>query len=84
MATFTWTPSVGASVALRPNVRRVAFGDGYEQRLPFGMTATDRVCIGVCQTASERRLFAGRMGGDIQAASAGFAPVGILSTLRLY
>jgi hypothetical protein len=52
--------------------------------VPFGMTATDRVCIGVCQTASERRLFAGRMGGDIQAASAGFAPVGILSTLRLY
>ena len=43
MATFTWTPSVGASVALRPNVRRVAFGDGYEQRLAFGLNTKPEV-----------------------------------------
>jgi phage-related protein len=37
MASFTWVPSVGASLALRPVVRRVAFGDGYEQRVTFGI-----------------------------------------------
>ena len=37
MAVFTWIPSLGASLAMRPNVRRVAFGDGYEQRLAFGI-----------------------------------------------
>ncbi len=37
MAEFTWIPSLGASLAMRPNVRRVAFGDGYEQRLAFGI-----------------------------------------------
>gem|GEM_PF-2547147 len=43
MATFTWTPSVGASVALRPSVRRVAFGDGYEQRLAFGLNTRPEI-----------------------------------------
>jgi phage-related protein len=43
MATFTWTPSVGASVSVRPNVRRVAFGDGYEQRLAFGLNTQPQV-----------------------------------------
>lgn len=37
MPTFTWTPSTGASLDLKPNVRRVAFGDGYEQRLAYGL-----------------------------------------------
>jgi phage-related protein len=43
MATFTWTPSIGAQVAMRPNVRRVAFGDGYEQRLAFGINTQPEV-----------------------------------------
>jgi phage-related protein len=37
MAIFTWTASVGANLSMRPSVRRVAFGDGYEQRLRFGI-----------------------------------------------
>jgi phage-related protein len=43
MAIFTWIPSVGASLSMRPLVRRVAFGDGYEQRLRYGInTQTER------------------------------------------
>jgi hypothetical protein len=45
---------------------------------------TDRICIGVCQTASERRLFVGRMGGDVESASAALAPIGSFTSLRLY
>ncbi len=43
MATFTWTPSVGANLSMRPTVRRVAFGDGYEQRLAFGINTQPQV-----------------------------------------
>lgn len=43
MATFTWTPSIGANLSIRPNVRRVAFGDGYEQRLAFGINTQSQV-----------------------------------------
>lgn len=43
MAVFTWSPSIGANVALRPNVRRVAFGDGYEQRVAFGINTQPEV-----------------------------------------
>jgi phage-related protein len=45
MAVFTWIPSLGASLAMRPNVRRVAFGDGYEQRLAFGITILDHLVL---------------------------------------
>ena len=37
MATFTWIASTGASLTIRPVVRRVTFGDGYEQRVTFGL-----------------------------------------------
>ena len=50
----------------------------------FSVSITDRICLGVCQTASERRLFAGRMGGDIDSASAAIAPIGTFTSLRLY
>jgi hypothetical protein len=50
----------------------------------FSVSITDRICLGVCQTATERRLFAGRMGGDIDSASAAIAPIGIFTSLRLY
>ena len=43
MATFTWIASTGASLTIRPNVRRVAFGDGYEQRLAFGLNTQPEV-----------------------------------------
>lgn len=40
--TFTFTPDFGAAVAYKPRVRRVAFGDGYEQRVGDGInTGTD-------------------------------------------
>ena len=50
----------------------------------FSVSITDRICLGVCQTASERRLFAGRMDGDVDSASAAIAPVGTFTSLRLY
>ena len=50
----------------------------------FSVSITDRICLGVCQTASERRLFAGRMGGDVDSSSAAIAPVGTFTSLRLY
>ena len=37
MATFTYTPDFDASEEQRPVVRRVQFGDGYEQRLAYGL-----------------------------------------------
>ncbi len=43
MATFTWIPSIGASLTLKPTVRRVAFGDGYEQRQAFGINTQAEV-----------------------------------------
>ncbi len=50
----------------------------------LSVSITDRICLGVCQTASERRLFAGRMGGDVDSASTAIAPVGTFTSLRLY
>lgn len=37
MATFSYVPDFDASESIRPNIRRVQFGDGYEQRLAFGL-----------------------------------------------
>ena len=37
MATFTFTPSFTASLEEQPIIRRVKFGEGYEQRLPYGL-----------------------------------------------
>ncbi|MFY7865260.1 hypothetical protein, partial [Roseateles sp.] len=52
--------------------------------VPFAVSTTDRICIGVCQTASQRRLFVGRMGADVESASAALAPIGAFTSLRLY
>jgi hypothetical protein len=52
--------------------------------LAFGLETSDRICLGVCQTSTERRLFAAGMGGGVQSASARFEPVGAFSSLRLY
>ena len=43
MATFTWIPSVGANLPMRPTMRRVAFCGGYEQRLTFGINTQPQV-----------------------------------------
>lgn len=34
---FTWTPSYGSQESSQPVVRSVRFGDGYEQRLTYGL-----------------------------------------------
>jgi len=43
MVTFTCAPSVCAYLSIRPTVRRVAFGDGDEQRLGFGINTQPQV-----------------------------------------
>ena len=37
MPTFSYTPSFPATERSTPTVRTVAFGDGYEQRLAYGL-----------------------------------------------
>lgn len=53
-------------------------------RLAYPLAAGDRLCVGVCQTATERRLFVGKMGGEVLSASAQLAPETGYTTLRLY
>ena len=52
--------------------------------VPYPVNVADRICIGVCQTATERRLFVGKMGGEVQSASKPLAPTSGYSTLKLY
>lgn len=37
MATFTWTPDFQSGKDAKPDVKKIKFGDGYEQRSSFGM-----------------------------------------------
>lgn len=37
MSTFTWTPTNGVRQKTTPRVRRIKFGDGYEQRTADGI-----------------------------------------------
>jgi phage-related protein len=37
MATFTYTPSFEATESSKPRARKFAAGDGYEQRIRFGL-----------------------------------------------
>lgn len=39
MATFTYTPSFEATESSKPRVRRFQAGDGYEQRVTFGLNS---------------------------------------------
>lgn len=39
MATFTYTPSFEATESSQPRVRRFQAGDGYEQRITFGLNS---------------------------------------------
>lgn len=43
MSTFTFDAAYGSAVAQEPRVRRIAFGDGYEQRASFGINIQPRV-----------------------------------------
>ena len=41
--TFTWVPSYGAQERSQPVVRTARFGDGYEQRLTYGLNTDLKV-----------------------------------------
>jgi hypothetical protein len=56
----------------------------HQVTVPFAIAAEDPICLGVCQTTSERRLFVSRLGGDVESGSAALAPVGQLTSLQLY
>jgi phage-related protein len=36
-STFIWVPSYGAQETSKPTVRGMQFGDGYEQRISYGL-----------------------------------------------
>lgn len=42
MATFTYTPSFEATESSKPRVRKFQAGDGYEQRVTFGLHANPK------------------------------------------
>lgn len=42
MATFTYTPSFEATESSQPRVRRFQAGDGYEQRVRFGLNTNPK------------------------------------------
>lgn len=43
MAIFTWTPDFNAQVQIKPRVRAVSFGDGYQQRQADGINNVPQV-----------------------------------------
>ena len=52
--------------------------------VPYPVNVSDRVCIGVCQTASERRLFIGKMSAEVQSANSPLLPTAGYTALKLY
>lgn len=57
---------------------------GQQLDLPYAISVDDRICIGVCQTALERRLFIGKMGGAVESANAPIPASQGYSSLHLY
>ncbi len=84
-----WT-ATGAGVSLLVGYDSVAGTFFLEDQLfnrvvvAYPVNVADCICIGVCQTATERRLFIGKMGGEVQSASQPLAPTAGYSTLKLY
>jgi predicted phage tail protein len=84
-----WT-ATGAGVSLLVGYDSVAGNFFLEDQLfnrvavAYPVNVADRICIGVCQTATERRLFIGKLGGEVQSASQPLAPTAGYSTLKLY
>jgi predicted phage tail protein len=84
-----WT-ATGAGVSLLVGYDSVAGTFFLEDQLfnrvvvAYPVKVADRICIGVCQTATERRLFIGKMGGDVQSDSKPLAPTAGYSVLKLY
>lgn len=40
--TFTWSPDIAAARDIKPSVKQVKFGDGYESRIPIGINTMPR------------------------------------------
>jgi predicted phage tail protein len=84
-----WT-ATGTGVSLLVGYDSVAGNFFLEDQLfnrvvvAYPVNVADRICIGVCQTATERRLFIGKMGGEVQSASQPLAQTAGYSTLKLY
>ena len=84
-----WTAS-GSGVSLLVGFDAVASSFFLEDQLfnrivvPYPVNVSDRICLGVCQTATERRLFVGKMGGEVQSASKALAPTAGYTALKLY
>ncbi len=84
-----WT-ATGTGVSLLVGYDSVAGNFFLEDQLfnrvvvAYPVNVADRICIGVCQTATERRLFIGKMGGEVQSASQPLAPTAGYSILKLY
>jgi len=56
MPTFTWTPSYDVSESHAPRTRKTQFGDGYEQRVSFGLNTdpAEWSLVFDARTAAER------------------------------
>jgi hypothetical protein len=84
-----WT-ATGAAVSLLVGFDAVTGSFFLEDHLfnrivvPYPVNVSDRVCIGVCQTATERRLFVGKMGAEVQSASSPLLPTAGYTALKLY
>ena len=84
-----WTAS-GSGVSLLVGFDAVAGSFFLEDQLfnrivvPYPVNVSDRICLGVCQTPTERRLFVGKMGGEVQSASKALAPTAGYTALKLY
>ena len=82
--------ATGANASLRVGYDSVASAFFLEDALfnrvvvPYAISPNDRVCIGVCQTSSERRLFVAKMGADMQSAVSPLLPASGYSALKLY
>ena len=84
-----WT-ATGAAVSLLVGFDAVAGSFFLEDHLfnrivvPYAVNVSDRVCIGVCHTATQRRLFVGKMGAEVQSASSPLLPTAGYTALKLY
>ena len=84
-----WT-ATGAGVSLLVGFDAVAGSFFVEDQLfnrivvPYPVNVSDRICLGVCQTATERRFFVGKMGGEVQSAIRALAPTAGYTALKLY
>ena len=56
---------------------------GNKITVPYSIVAGDRVLIGIVQTATQRKLYVGKLTGTPASAVGSFAPLGALSTFGM-